>query len=603
MFSNKKLNPSDIFWICQKELKLIGNAMKAILRIDMGAEGSATAREEPLGVYKGLGGRALTSAVVAREVPPLCHPLGADNKIIFAPGLLGGTPADMTGRLSVGFKSPLTGGIKEANAGGSAAQILARLGYAALILEGQPKDDAVYKISISKEGVKISANNSLKMLGNYELVDSLIDTFSSKIAVISIGPVGEMKMAAASIACTDTELKPTRHAGRGGGGAVMGSKGVKVIILDGEGVDSIVANDRDRFANASKVFSGGLKRDATTSLTLPRYGTANMVDFVDEAGGFPTRYFTSGRFEGASRINAIALTRLEQERGGSITEGCHVGCIVRCSGTYNDSDGDYVTKQPEYETIWAHGANCGIDDMDAIAQLDQLDDDYGIDTIEMGNAIAVAMAAGLVEFGDAQKAIDLVDEVGRGTAMGRILGAGAAVAGRILGIEKIAAVKGQALPAYDPRVLQGLGVTFATSPMGADHTAGFVFESVLDSNGEIDPLKVKEQVVLSRKAQIDDAALDATGLCQFVATALADQPETFQAMLELINSLHGWTMTAEDYFEMGCRILKTERSFNIEAGFTNEHDRLPDFFKKDAVAPHNMTFQIDDRDLDSVFNE
>ncbi len=580
-----------------------GRSMEKILRINMGAQGGPTIKDEPIGDYAGLGGRAMTSAVVANEVPPLCHPLGADNKLVIAPGLLSGTAADMTGRLSIGFKSPLTGGIKETNAGGSAAQILARLGYAALILEGQPGDNTIYKIIISKDNVQVVADNSLKMLGNYELVDTVIDNFSGKLACISIGPVGEMKMSAASIACTDAELKPTRHAGRGGGGAVMGSKGVKVIILDGEGVNTIIANDKHRFANASKALSEGLKKDPSASETLPRYGTANMVDIVNQAGGFPTRYFKTGRFEGASKINAFTLIQLEKERGGETAHGCHIGCIIRCSGIYNDEDGDYVTKQPEYETIWAHGANCGIDDMDAIAQLDQLDDDYGIDTLEMGNAIAVAMTAGLAEFGDAQKAIDLVDEVGKGTPMGRILGAGAVVAGKVLGVEKVAAVKGQALPAYDPRVLQGLGVSFATSPMGADHTAGFVFGSVLDSNGNIDPVKLKEQVVLSKKAQIADAALDATGMCQFIADAISSRPETFQALLDLINSRYGWKMTEKDYTAMGQSILKTERGFNNAAGFTVEHDRLPEFFRKDPVEPHNLTFQVDDKDIDELFNE
>lgn len=560
-----------------------------------------TVREEPIGRYEGLGERAMTSVVVAEEVPPLCHPLGADNKLVIAPGLLSGTPADMTGRLSIGFKSSLTGGIKETNAGGSAAQVLARLGYAALVIEGTPGNNDLHKIVINRNGVEVVADNTLRMLGNYELVDTVLDRFSRKIACISIGPVGEVKMLSASIACTDTELIPNRHAGRGGGGAVMGSKGVKIIVLDGEGTGSIIARNKKRFAIAAQSFSNGLKKDPTTGEDLPRYGTADTVDMVNEIGGFPTRYFSDGHFENAAKINAEALTKLEEERGGKITQGCHVSCIVRCSGIYNDRDGDYITKQPEYETIWSHGANCGIDDMDAIAQLDQLDDDYGIDTLEMGNAIAVAMSAGLAEFGDAERAIELVDEVGKGTHLGRILGAGAAVAGKILGLEKIAVVKGQALPVYDPRVLQGLGVTFATSPMGADHTAGFVFDTVLDNKGAVDPKKIKEQVKLSRDAQIHDAALDATGMCQFIATAIDEQPETFQALLDLINSLYDWKMTAEDYFEMGRNILRTERKFNQAAGFSAAHDRLPEFFRNDPVNPTNLTFQVDDSDLDKMF--
>ncbi|MBA3036037.1 MAG: aldehyde ferredoxin oxidoreductase, partial [Desulfobacterium sp.] len=159
--------------------------MDKLLRIDMGAEGGPAATISPIGDYAGLGGRAMTSAIVSKEVPPLCHPLGADNKLVIAPGLLSGSLAAMSGRISVGCKSPLTGGIKESNAGGQPAQVLARLGYAAVVLEGKPKDDTLYKIMINKDGVKIIADNSLKMLGNYDLVNKIKKEFGDKICCIS----------------------------------------------------------------------------------------------------------------------------------------------------------------------------------------------------------------------------------------------------------------------------------------------------------------------------------------------------------------------------------------------------------------------------------
>ena len=190
--------------------------MDKILRINMGPEGEPKASEEPLGDYDGFGGRALTSAIVSKEVPPLCHPLGADNELVIAPGLLSGTTAAMSGRISVGCKSPLTGGIKEANAGGQPSQMLARLGYAAIVLEGKPKDDTLYKVFINKDGVKITPDNKLRMLGNYDLVEKMKEEYGDKMACISIGPAGEMKLAAASVAFTDMELMPIRHAGRGG---------------------------------------------------------------------------------------------------------------------------------------------------------------------------------------------------------------------------------------------------------------------------------------------------------------------------------------------------------------------------------------------------
>lgn len=579
--------------------------MDKILRIDVGAEGGPKIKLTDLGSYAGLGGRAMTSAIVSKEVPPLCHPLGADNKFVIAPGLLSGTAAAMSGRISVGCKSPLTGGIKEANAGGQPSQMLARLGYAAIVLEGKPKDDTLYKVFINKDGVNIKPDNSLKTLGNYDVVEKMKSQFGEKIACISIGPAGEMKMSAASVACTDMEQRPTRHCGRGGVGAVMGSKGIKVIVIDDEGTAMRIPKDSEKFKEANRVFVAGLKKHPVSGQALPAYGTNVLTNIVNEAGGYPTRNFSSGRFEGASKISGETEAALENERGGegSATHGCHRGCIIRCSGTFYDKDGNYVTKQPEYETVWAHGGNCGIDDLDAIAQIDRLDDDYGIDTIEMGATIGVAMEAGLAKFGDARAAINLVKEVGKGTDLGRILGNGAAVTGKVFGVERVPVVKGQSMPAYDPRTVQGMGVTYATSTMGADHTAGYaVTANILGVGGSVDPLKPVGQVELSRNLQIATAAVDATGMCIFIAFAVLDQPETFQALIDMINAFYGLNLKADDVANLGKSILKNEREFNKAAGFTPQHDRLPGYFSKEKLPPHNITFQVSDAELDQLFN-
>lgn len=577
--------------------------MDKILRIDMGADGGPKATETPLGDYAGLGGRALTSAVVSKEVPPLCHPLGEENKLVIAPGLLSGTTAAMSGRISVGCKSPLTGGIKEANAGGQPSQMIARLGYAAIVLEGRPKDNNLYKVFINKDGVKITSDNSLCMMGNYDLVEKMKGEYGDKIACISIGPAGEMKMAAASVACTDMELRPTRHAGRGGVGAAMGAKGVKVIVIDDTGAKMRSPKNPEKFKDASKRWVEGLRKNPTTGQGLPAYGTNVLTNVINEAGSYPTHNFMWGRFDGCSKISGETQAETETARGGLATHGCHRGCIVRCSGIFVDKDGHYLTKQPEYETVWAHGGNCGIDDLDAIAMLDRLDDDYGLDTIEMGATIAVAMEAGVAKFGDADAAINLLKEVGKGTHLGRILGNGAAVTGRVFGVERVPVVKGQAMPAYDPRGIQGIGVTYATSTMGADHTAGYaVATNILGVGGSVDPLKPEGQAELSRNLQIATAAIDSTGMCLFVAFPIMDQPETFQALIDLLNAFYGLNMTADDVTKLGKSILKNERDFNARAGFTAEHDRLPMFFQTEPLPPHNITFKVKDEDLDQVFN-
>jgi aldehyde:ferredoxin oxidoreductase len=579
--------------------------MDKIVRIDMGAVGGPKVSIGPLGDYAGFGGRGMTSAIVSKEVPPLCHPLGAKNKLVIAPGLLSGSVAAMSGRISVGCKSPLTGGIKEANSGGQPSQMLGRLGYAAIVLEGKPEDDTLYKVFINSDGVQITPDNSLKMLGNYDLVAKMNAEYGDKIACISIGQAGEQKLSIASIAFTDMEQRPTRHAGRGGVGAVMGAKGVKVIVVDDAGTSTRSPANPEKFKEANKAFAAGLKKHPVTGEGLPAYGTNVLTNVLNEAGGYPTRNFSSGQFEGASKISGEAQAEMENARGGegSATHGCHKGCVIRCSGTFYDKDGNFLSKQIEYETVWSHGGNCGIDDLDAIAQLDRLDDDFGVDTIDMGVAIGLAMEGGLANFGDAQAAINLVKEVGQGTPLGKILGSGAAVTGQVLGVERVPVVKKQALPAYDPRAVQGIGVTYATTPMGADHTAGYaVATNILGVGGSVDALKPEGQVELSRNLQIATAAIDATGMCLFIAFAILDQAETFQALLDLLGGFGGSDLTGDDVTELGKNILKMEKDFNERAGFTSKDDRLPQFFKDEALAPHNVTFGVTDEELDQVLN-
>ncbi|HWI41303.1 MAG TPA: aldehyde ferredoxin oxidoreductase N-terminal domain-containing protein, partial [Verrucomicrobiae bacterium] len=429
--------------------------MDKIVRIDMGAAGGPKVTTQEAGAFAAMGGRATTSIIVAEEVHPLAHPLGAENKLVIAPGMLSGTTGAMTGRLSVGCKSPLTGTIKESNAGGQAAQVLARLGYAAVILEGKPQGEDLYKIVIDKDGVKVTVDNSLKLLDNYPLVAKLRETHGDKAAYITIGSAGERQLLAASIACTDPELRPTRHCGRGGVGAVMGSKKVKAIVLNDAGMTMRPPKDPEKYRDANRKFVEGLRKHPVTGEGLPAYGTNVLTNVLNEAGGYPTYNFKQGTFPGASKISGEAQAELEVKRGGTAQHGCHKGCIIQCSGIYNDKDGHYITKQPEYETVWSHGGNCGIDDLDTIARLDFMDDNIGLDTIEMGATIGVAMDAGLASFGDREGAIRLLEEVGKGTPLGRILGCGAEITGKVFGVEKVPVVKGQAIPAYDPRGIKG----------------------------------------------------------------------------------------------------------------------------------------------------
>jgi len=417
--------------------------------------------EDLAGEYSGLGGRALTSRIILNEVPATCHPLSRENKIIAAAGILTGTPAANTGRLSVGGKSPLTGTIKESNVGGSVAQKLARLDIMAVVLEDKPDADAgFFSVVVTKDGVNFEDASDIAGKGTYDSVAKLTARHGDKAGIMLIGPGGETRRMAASIQVTDPQGRPARAAGRGGLGAVMGSKKVKAVVVDDSGGQGAAIADPEKFKTASKRWVEILQGHPVTSQGLPGYGTAILVNIVNEAGALPTKNFRQGRFDFAQDISGEKMVELINARGGKAKEGCHAGCVIQCSQAFVDESGKYVTSGFEYETVWAMGANTTIRDLDKIAQLDRLCDDLGLDTIDMGNTIAVAMEGGIIPWGDGDAAIALLKRVyDPKDYLGRVVGNGTRFTGEALGVDRVAVVKGQALPAYDPRAAKGIGVT------------------------------------------------------------------------------------------------------------------------------------------------
>lgn len=553
--------------------------------------------------YQGLGGRALTSRIVETEVDPSAHPLGDKNKLVFASSLLSGTGAPNGGRMSLGGKSPLTEGIKESNVGGTMGMKLGRMGIRAIIVEGLPKEAGTYVIKVAVSGITIENMPELKGLDIYATVAKLQEKFGNKVSIGCIGTAGENKMAAACVGFTDMEGAPTRQAGRGGLGAVMGSKCVKAIVADDSGVEKLTFADEAAYREGAKKLAHALQTHPVTSQALPAYGTDVLVNILSEAGGLPTRSFTSGRFEGANDIGGETMAAVIKERGGKTGHGCSPGCMIRCSQIYKDKKGDVLTGGFEYESIWSMGANLGINELDDIAMMNRLCDDYGVDTIDMGVALGVAAEAGLFKFGDGKAAIALLQEVGKASPLGRILGCGAAITGKVFGMRRVPVVKGQAIPAYDPRAVKGQGVTYATTPMGADHTAGYaVATNILSVGGKVDPLGREGQVDLSRNLQIATALVDSTGLCLFVAFAILDIAEGLEGIVEMINARFGWSKTTDDYLEMGKQVLRDERSFNKKAGIGEGADDLPDFFRSEPLPPHNVVFDIPKDELNKVFN-
>ncbi|MGQ9824311.1 MAG: aldehyde ferredoxin oxidoreductase family protein [Desulfotomaculales bacterium] len=574
--------------------------MARFLRVDM--TGRAVNFTEVPENYALLGGRALTSRIVAEEVNPTCNPLGRFNKLVIAPGLLSGTSAPSSGRMSVGGKSPLTGGIKESNAGGITSQKLANLGIKAIIIEGKPDGADWYLLKISPDGAELLPANDLAGKGTYEVTALCRERFGPKVGVITIGPAGEMGLPAAGVTNNDPDGNSSRYAGRGGLGAVMGARRLKAIVVDSPKTFDAPVKDKERFRAAAKKFADILAKHPVTGQGLPSFGTSILINIINEAGALPTRNFSAGRFEKAQDVSGERLAEEAVKRGGKATHACHPGCVMRCSNVYPLPDGR-VCAPIEYESDWALGPNLGIGSLDVIGTLNYICNDVGLDTIETGVTLGVLMEAGVIPFGDGEAAVKALEEVGRGTPLGRIIGSGAAVAGKVFGVTRVPVVKGQGLPAYDPRACKGIGVTYATTPMGADHTAGYaVATNILKVGGFVDPLKPDGQADLSRNLQIATAALDSTGLCLFVAFAVLDDPEGMPTIVEMLNAMYGTSLTVDDVAELGKEVLRAEREFNRRAGFTAADDRLPEFFTEEPLPPHNTVFDVKEEELDRVFN-
>ncbi|MDI6710994.1 MAG: aldehyde ferredoxin oxidoreductase C-terminal domain-containing protein [Bacillota bacterium] len=577
--------------------------MSRLLRVNMG-DISVRWEDKPAD-YALLGGRALTSRLVYDEVPSTAHALGPNNKLVFAPGLLTGTHAPSSGRLSVGAKSPLTGGIKESNAGGITAQKLASLGVAAIIVEGRPAPGTWRVLVVDAKGARLEPADGLNGLGCYELNERLWAKYGDGCGIICIGPAGEQLMALAGVSTNDSENHPGRYAGRGGLGAVMGSKGLKAIVIRSAETFGVKVADAEKFKDAQHRLAKALTTHPVSAQTLPTYGTAALINVLNEAGGLPTRNFSSGRFEGAAGISGETMADTIKARGGKGKTGhaCHPGCVIRCSNIYPDEKGEVLCAPIEYESDWALGANMGIDNLDHVAMLNRLCNDVGLDTIETGVTFGVLMEAGVLPFGDGPGAIAMLDkDVRRATPLGRIIGAGSAVAGRVFGVTRVPTVKGQGMPAYDPRAVKGMGVTYATTPMGADHTAGYATAAnILKVGGYVDPLKPEGQVPLSRDLQVATAFVDGTGLCLFTAFALLDMPDALAAVCDLVAAKEGVAFSAVDAVAYGQKVLAWERAFNRAAGFAQADDRLPEFMSSEPLPPHNTVFDVPEAELDETF--
>lgn len=558
-----------------------------ILRVNM-SKGKVWS--EPLSeAYRIIGGRGLVAKIMLDEVAPDCDPLGPSNKLVLAAGPLAGTRAPQLGRLTVGSKSPLTLGIKRSNVGGPAAQMLDRLGIRAIVIEGAPANDRWYILRISADDAVLDPADQFLGMKNYELVDALHKKYGEKVATITIGIAGERRYKAASIAFSDIFGDPSRAAGRGGVGAVMGAKGLKAIIIDDTESGTVPLADPKRFHQAVKNWVNILRKDISCRL-FHTFGTPLAVSTLSMQGAMPTRGYTLGRHEEFRKVSGEMVKARLWERGGRM-HGCMPGCIVQCSIIYNGPDGRRLCSALEYEAIAMLGTNLDIVDLDAIARLKHYCDDIGLDIIETGGALSVAIAGGKAEMGDINGAFSLLAEIEEGTEFGAILGSGVVDTAKALGVSRVPAFKGQGIPGHDGRAAKGIGVTYATSPLGADHNAGLTYKIPGEKDGQIDN---------SIGAQIRAATCDTIGYCLNAVPGGA--LTLYEFFSELLNARYGLFLTMDDCVDIGKQTLRDEHLFNQRAEFSRRWAPYPEFYRTEPLPPTNRVFDIEDKEMQGFWD-
>ncbi len=542
-----------------------------------------------------LGARALTSQIIHDEVPPLCDPLGRENKLILANGVLAGSPFPCSARTSVGAKSPLTNGIKEANVGGRPGWMLARYGIRAIVLEDT--SSTLKFILINEENIKILPADEYEGLGNYELHSRLKEKYGEKIGIYSIGPAGEYLMKSATVGANDMEGYPSRHAARGGLGAVMGSKKIKAIVIIPSKTSKAEMHDIKKFREVSTPFAKTL---AETKEKFSIFGTPMMMAAMSGYGGIPTKNFHMGSYDKIENISGEKLHELVVARGGKNRLACSPTCVIKCSNLVVDEQGNHITSSLEYETMALNGSNLMIDDLDSLAKIDHLCDDVGIDTIEFGGTVGVTMDCGNIEWGNAEKTFEILNtEIRNNTEEGKLYGNGVKNIGEILSAKRIPQVKGQGISAYDSRVFKAMGATYATSPMGADHTAGAAIANRVPSlhkdYGEL--TKNENKLDLSFELQIYTAIMDSMGCCYFIGPSY----ENMEILANAINAMYDLNLTRDDIIKIGIDIIRIELAFNERAGITQEMNNVPDFFREEASDPVEMKFTFKVEELKSFW--
>jgi aldehyde:ferredoxin oxidoreductase len=423
-------------------------------------------------------------------------------------------------------------------------------------------------------------NAGAKGMWNYALIDYLAESYSADASFVSIGPAGEMLMKGASVACTDQDARrPARHAARGGLGAVMGSKGLKYVAVEAGKTSVRTPSDKKGFSELCKKYT----KEYLDGPQMFKFGTSSITGVANMLNTFPYKNRTEGQSPDVDTLEGKNIVESFDSRGGGM-HNCLTGCVVKCSNIVHDKDGNYKTSALEFETLTLLGACCAIQSWEDVADLDRLCDEIGLDTIETGAAIAIYMDAGEMEYGDAEGAKKLLQEIAEGTELGKTVGNGADAMGKRTKHHRVPTARGQALPAWDPRPLKATGVTYASGPMGADHTAGLIVNPGLPED---------EWVRKSQEVQMINAVCDSSGFCQFLQPNLDD-------IRAFYGAFYGREVSREEIADQAWQILSDEWEFNRRAGWTQD-DPMPDCIRKDPIGPAQAVWDVSQEVISQVY--
>ncbi|MFZ5352452.1 MAG: aldehyde ferredoxin oxidoreductase family protein [Bacillota bacterium] len=529
---------------------------------------------EPLDLEKAkkfIGGRGLGTRLFMDEVDPKVDALSPENKLMIVTGPLTATTVPTGGRYMVVTKSPLSGTIASSNSGGHWGAELKAAGYDVVIIE----DKADKPVYIAIEDDKVEIRDAQELWGKIvsEVTDELKAKMPEKAKILAIGPAGE-KLSRIAAVMNDND----RAAGRSGVGAVMGSKNLKAIAVKGTGKTPVFNEDKLKELNSA--FMKSIKENGVTGAGLPTYGTAVLVNIINEHGVFPTNNFQTAYFEAADSISGETMTK-----DYLLKKNPCYRCPIACGRWVKIEDMGLEVGGPEYETLWAFGSDCGVSDIVEIFKANYWCNEYGLDTISTGATIAAAMelyqrgyikeeelGGTPLEFGNAEAMVEWTKKMGKGDGLGAKMAEGSYRLCEQYGVPELSmSVKKLELPAYDPRGIQGHGLQYATSNRGGCHVRGYLISpEILGVPEKLDRLTLEGKAQWAKIFQDLTAVIDSLGLCLFTSFAMnaADYANAY-------NAVCGTDHSVESILEAGERIYNIERLFNLEAGIEPSQDTLP----------------------------